>query len=47
VDVDVTVDNPIGYFSIVRSVSFNIPEGTRPGEFEVYVGFDRNAPGAG
>ena len=47
IDVDVALDNPIGYFSIVRSVTFNIPEGSRPGEFEVYVGFDRNVPGAG
>ena len=41
VDVDVAVDKPIGYFSIVRSVTFNVPEGSRPGEFEVFVGFDR------
>ena len=47
VDVDVTLDNPIGYFSVVRSVTFPIPEGSRPGEFEVFVGFDRNIPGAG
>jgi hypothetical protein len=47
VDVDMTLDNPIGYFSVVRSVTFNIPEGSRPGEYEVYVGFDRNVPGAG
>jgi hypothetical protein len=47
VDVDVALDNPIGYFSIVRSVTFEIPEGTRPGEYEVYVGFDRSIPGAG
>ena len=47
IDVDVAVDNPIGYFSIVRSVTFSIPEGSRPGEYEVYVGFDRNVPGAG
>jgi hypothetical protein len=24
-----------------------VPEGSRPGEFEVYVGFDRNTPNAG
>jgi hypothetical protein len=47
VEVNVALDNPIGYFSVVRSVSFNIPEGSRPGEFEVFVGFDRNIPGAG
>jgi hypothetical protein len=47
VDVSVAVDKPIGYFSMVRTVTFNIPEGSRPGEFEVFVGFDRNVPGAG
>lgn len=47
IDVDVAVDKPIGYFSIVRSVTFAVPEGARPAEFEVFVGFDRNAPGAG
>ncbi len=47
VDVDVALDNPIGYFSVVRAVTFNIPEGSRPGEYEVFVGFDRNMPGAG
>jgi hypothetical protein len=47
VGVAVAVDNPIGYFSAVRSVTFDIPEGTRPGEFEVFVGFDQNAKGAG
>lgn len=47
VDVAVADDKPIGYFSAVRSVTFNIPEGTRPGDFEVFVGFQQNAPGAG
>jgi hypothetical protein len=47
IDVDVSLEKPIGYFSVVRSVTFNVPEGSRPGEFEVYVGFDRNVPGAG
>ncbi|MBI1649423.1 hypothetical protein C6Y62_05905 [Hyphomicrobium sulfonivorans] len=47
VDASVAVDNPIGYFSTVRSVTFDIPEGTRPGEYEVFVGFDQNAQGAG
>jgi hypothetical protein len=41
--VDVAVDNPIAYFSHVQTVSFAIPEGTRPGEFEVYVGFEGHA----
>jgi hypothetical protein len=47
ISVDIAVDNPISYFSVVRQVSFQIPEGSRPGEYEVYVGFDRSIPGAG
>jgi hypothetical protein len=47
VDVSVAVDKPIGYFSIVRTVTFTVPEGARPGEFELFVGFERNVPGAG
>jgi hypothetical protein len=46
-DVPVALDKPIGYFSTVREVTFNIPEGSRPGEYELFVGFDRNIPGAG
>lgn len=47
VDAAVAVENPIGYFSAVRTVTFEVPQGARPGEFEVYVGFDRNTPNAG
>jgi hypothetical protein len=47
VDVPVALDKPIGYFSTVREVSFPLPEGARPGEFEVFVGFERNIPNAG
>jgi hypothetical protein len=47
IEVAVAVERPIGYFSTVRAVTFNIPEGSRPGEFEVFVAFDRNVPGAG
>jgi hypothetical protein len=47
IDTNVAVENPIGYFSTVRTVTFAVPEGARPGEFEVNVSFDRNVPGAG
>jgi hypothetical protein len=47
VDTAVAVDKPIGYFSAVRTVTFDIPEGSRPGEFEVFVGFDQKSQGAG
>ena len=47
IDVAVEADKPIGYFSAVRTVTFAVPEGARPGEFEVMVGFDNKAAGAG
>lgn len=47
VDVIVGLDKPIGYFSAVRTVTFDIPEGSRAGEFELVVGFDSKAAGAG
>lgn len=47
VDVSVAPDKPIGYFSMVRTITFAVPEGSRPGEFELHVGFNRNVPGAG
>ena len=47
IDVSVGADRPIGYFSAVRTVTFAVPEGSRPGEFELIVGFDGKAAGAG
>lgn len=47
VNAAVEPDKPIGYFSAVRTVEFAIPEGSRPGEFELVVGFDNKSPGAG
>ena len=47
VDTNVSIENPIGYFSAVRTVTFDIPQGSRPGEYEVFVGFERAIPGAG
>ena len=47
VETNVSLDKPIGYFSAVRTVTFDLPVGSRPGEFEINVSFDRNIPGAG
>ena len=47
VEASVTIDNPIAYFSQVRTVTFDIPEGSRPGDIDVFVGFEQVAPGAG
>ena len=47
VDTTVAVENPIGYFSAIRIISFDVPEGARAGEYEVNVTFERNTPNAG
>lgn len=47
VDTTVAIENPIGYFSAVRIISFDIPEGARAGEFEVDLAFDRRTPNSG
>ena len=46
VDATVAVDNPIGYFSAVRTVTFDVPR-YASGRVEVFVGFDQKAQGAG
>ncbi len=47
VETSVSLEKPIGYFSAVRTVTFELPLGSRPGEYEINVTFDRNIPGAG
>jgi hypothetical protein len=47
VDVNVGTDKPISYFSAVHTVSFPVPEGSRPGEFELIIGFDSRPSGTG
>lgn len=39
VAVSISQAAPIGYFSAVQSVTFDIPEGKRPGDYMLYVGF--------
>lgn len=49
VSTNVAVENPIGYFSAVRTISIPVPQGARPGDLEVRVGFHKKpaaAPGA-
>jgi hypothetical protein len=47
VESTVSPDKPIAYFSQVRTVTFDVPEGARAGDIDVFVGFEQNAPGAG
>ena len=44
VGVDLTLESPIGYFSEVQTVTFDIPEGSRPGEFRLNVSFPPQLP---
>ena len=41
VNTIVAVENPIGYFSAIRTITFPVPEGARPGDMEVRVGFQK------
>ena len=41
IEVDIAPDKPIGYFSSVRTITFDIPEGTRTADFKLYVAFDK------
>jgi len=43
VEVTLSQDEPIGYFSLVRRVTFDIQPGTRPHDYRLYVAFDRKS----
>jgi hypothetical protein len=45
--VTITPENPIGYFSTVRDISVPLPAGVPPSDYQLFVAFDRSAPGAG
>ena len=45
VEVDISDGKPIGYFSTVRSITFDVPEGARAADYKLYVAFDK-APGS-
>lgn len=47
VQANVNVENPIGYFSHVQTVTFEVPPGSRPGEFELMLGFENADAAAG
>lgn len=46
VTTSATPDNPVGYFSVVREVSFNVAPGTRAGDYKLFVAFEKKGPGA-
>ncbi len=47
IDVTIPADSPVGYFSAVRELSFALPPGVPPGDFKLFIAFDRSTPGAG
>lgn len=47
VDVSVSADRPVGYFSSVRTVTFVVPEGGRAADYKLFVGFEKSAPPTG
>jgi hypothetical protein len=47
VSTTIPQENPVGYFSMVKEISFPITMGTRPEDYKVFVAFDRTQPGAG
>jgi hypothetical protein len=47
VSTTIPQENPVGYFSVVKEISFPITMGTRPEDYKVFVAFDRIQPGAG
>lgn len=40
-------ENPVGYFSMVKEITFPISMGSRPEDYKVFVAFERTQAGAG
>lgn len=47
IGVTIPSDNPVGYFSTVREISFTLAPGVPPGDYQLFVAFDRGTSGAG
>ncbi len=46
-NVTITAENPIGFFSAVNQITIPLPPGTPPSDYQLFVAFDRKTPGAG
>ncbi|RIA56392.1 hypothetical protein [Dichotomicrobium thermohalophilum] len=46
VEVELRRENPVDYFSVVRTISFEAEPGTSPSSYKLFVAFDREIPGA-
>lgn len=47
VPTSIPAGNPVGYFSMVKEVSFPIAMGTRPEDYKIFVALERRGSGAG
>jgi hypothetical protein len=43
----IPTENPVGYFSMVKEITFPITMGMRPEDYKVFVAFERTQAGAG
>ena len=43
----IPAENPVGYFSMVKEITFPMIMGTRPEDYKVFVAFERTQAGAG
>ena len=47
INVTIPQDDPVGYFSMVKEVTFPLPEGVPPSDYKLFIAFERSTPGAG
>ena len=47
ISAEVPTERPYGYFSAVRHLTLQLPQGTPLQDYKLYVAFDRSQPGAG
>jgi len=46
VRVELHRENPVDYFSVVRTITFEAEPGTSPSSYRLFIAFDRDTPGA-
>lgn len=47
ISTTIPAGSPVGYFSMVKEISFQIRIGTRPEDYKIFVAFERTVPGSG
>lgn len=47
ISTTIPAGSPVGYFSMVKEISFPVKTGTRPEDYKIFVAFERTVPGSG